>query len=129
MGAIDEDTGETIAPRVVPTWDEESRAGALDAATKTLDDFARPDLDFDAWWNELEPHLEPQAAVDYAYVDPANVPVRDVQGPARLVDDTSAYVAVVEVPTDAGDYAVTLVRVDGESPWLASRIVPVEDGR
>lgn len=125
-GVIDEDTGETVEPKPVPTWDDASREAVVDAAETAMRAFARPDLDYDTWWAELEPLLTPQAAVDYAYVDPANIPVREVTGQGTIIDDTSAYVATVEVPTDAGPYHVLLIRQDAAAPWLVSRISPEE---
>ncbi len=125
--AIDIDTGETIAPEVVPTWDAASRSTAVDAATAAMTAFARPDLDYDTWWAALAPLLTQKAAQDYTYVDPANIPARQVTAGAQLVDDTSAYVAVVSVPTDAGTYSLTLARTDGAAPWLVTRISPPEN--
>ncbi len=125
-GVIDEDTGETVEPKPVPTWDDASREAVVDAAEAALRAFAQPDLDYDTWWAGLEPLLTQDAAVDYAYVDPANIPVRKVTGEGVIVEDTSAYVATVEVPTDAGNYHVLLIRQDAASPWLVSRISPEE---
>lgn len=125
-GAIDEDTGETIAARPVPTWDEQSRAGAVEAAQAAMAAFARPSLDYTTWWAELSPLLTQQAQQDYAYVDPANVPATAVTGPPSVVDETSAYVASVEVPTDVGRYTLVLTRADAASPWLTSRFTPPE---
>lgn len=126
-GVIDEDTGETVAPQPVPSWDQAAREAVVEAAEAALTAFARPHLDYETWWAELEPLLTPQAAEDYAYVDPANVPVTAVTGPGQLVDDTSAYVARVEVPTDVGPYTVIVSRADGAAPWLTTRITPPQD--
>lgn len=125
-GLIDEDTGETVEPAPVPQWDDASRAAVVEAAESALRAFARPDLDYDTWWAELEPLLTAQAAEDYAYVDPANIPIRQLTGPGVIIDDTSAYVATIEVPSDVGRYHVVLTRKDAAAPWLASRITPVE---
>ncbi len=125
-GAIDEDTGETITAQPVPTWDEQSRADVTEAARTAMAAFARPSLDYTTWWAELSPLLTQQAHQDYAYVDPANVPATTVTGPARVVDETSAYVASVEVPTDVGAYTLVLTRTDAAAPWLASRFTPPE---
>ena len=125
-GLVDEDTGETVEPQPVPEWDEASRVAVVDAAEAAMTAFARPDLDYDTWWAGVEPLLTPEAAEDYAYVDPANIPVRKVTGEGVIVEDTSAYVATVEVPTDAGNYHVLLIRQDAASPWLVSRISPEE---
>lgn len=123
-GVIEEDTGETTGPRAVPTWDQPSRTAAADAATTAMTAFARPSLDYATWWGELEPLLSADAAQDYAYVDPANIPATQVTGPATLADETSAYVARVIVPTDVGDYVVVLSRSDGAAAWLVTRLTP-----
>jgi hypothetical protein len=128
-GVVDEDTGETVTARPVPVWDEASREAAADAAQAVTAAFARPDLDQDAWWAGLEPLLTQQAALDYAYVDPANVPATAVTGPGTVAAGTSAYVATVEVPTDAGPYAIVLTRQDAAAPWLTARISPAEEGQ
>ncbi|MFS0703234.1 hypothetical protein AB6N23_01805 [Cellulomonas sp. 179-A 9B4 NHS] len=127
-GAIDEDTGETITPAPVAVWDEASRAGAVAAAKHAMSAFARPGLAYETWWAELAPLLTQQAQQDYAYVDPAAVPATAVTGAATLVDETSAYVARVQVPTDAGAYTLVLTRADGAAPWLVSRFTPPEAG-
>lgn len=108
------------------TWDDASRAVVVDAADKAMRAFARPDLDQAAWWAGVEPLLTTQAQQDYAYVVPANIPVRKVTGTATLVDASSAYLGRVEVPTDVGTYTVILTRADGSSPWLVSRFTPPE---
>ena len=72
-GLVDEDTGETVEPQPVPEWDEASRVAVVDAAEAAMTAFARPDLDYDTWWAGVEPLLTPEAAEDYAYVDPANI--------------------------------------------------------
>jgi len=126
-GLVDEDTGETVEPQPVPEWDEASRVAVVDAAEAAMTAFARPDLDYDTWWAGVEPLLTPEAAEDYAYVDPANIPVREVTGEGFIVNDASAYVATVEVPTDAGRYQLVLNRKNADAPWLVSRITPVEE--
>lgn len=123
-GVVDEDTEETIRPQVVPTWDEESRAAVVTAAAAVMTAFARPDLDAGAWTAGLQPLLTPQAAEDYAYVDPSAVPASTVTGPGVLMDDASAYVAGVDVPTDVGLYRVVLSRTDAAAPWLTERVTP-----
>jgi len=125
-GLVDEDTGETITPQAVPEWDEASRSSVVDAAAVALRAFARPGLDSETWWAELQPLLTQQAAEDYAYVDPANIPVRKVTGAGKLVDKSSAYVGTVEVPTDVGAYTVILTRKSADAEWKVSRITPPE---
>ena len=122
-GAVDADSGETHGPRPVPTWDEESRESATAAAVAVMTAYARPDLPFDQWWAGLQPLLDGKATQDYAYMDPARIVASSVTGPAVITDDTSAYVAFVDVPTNAGTYGVVLSRADADSPWLASRFI------
>lgn len=126
-GLVDEDSGETIEPREVPTWDDASRGEVVEAAETALRAFAKPGTSHEQWWSDLEPLLTPQAAEDYAYVDPANVPATEVTGAGELVEESSAYLGTVEVPTDAGPYTLILNRRDAGSPWLVSRITPSED--
>ncbi len=128
-GLIDEDTGEIIEPQPVPQWDEASRVAVVAAAEAAMTAFARPDLDEETWWAGIEPLFTDEAAQRYAYVDPANIPVREVIAEGFIIDDASAYVAIVEVPTDAGRYQLVLNRRNAEAPWLVSRITPVEDVR
>jgi hypothetical protein len=111
-------------PPPSPTWDPASREEATDAATAAMTAFARPRLDAQVWWAQLSPLLTPAAAAAYAATDPRNVPARSVTGSAELVDDSSAYLALVEVPTDAGDYVVLLAREGQDDPWLVERLLP-----
>lgn len=123
-GQINEDTGQTIDPAMVPSWDHSSVVSAEEVASAALAAFARPDLDHTEWWATVGPFFTTQAQQAYFYVLPENIPVREVTGPATLVDDTSAYVAVVDVPTDIGPYRVTLQRLDAETPWLVTDFDP-----
>ena len=123
-GLIDEDTGEAVTVQPVPEWNQASRSSAIAAAEQAMTAFARPSLDYDTWWAELVPLLTQQATADYAYVDPGNIPASRVTGSGELVEVTSAYVANVEVPTDAGTYTLVLSRANAAAPWLASRFTP-----
>jgi len=125
-GDIDEDTGGTIAPQPAPTWDEQARHNANEAAEAAMTAFARPFLDYPTWWADLSPLLTQQAQQDYAYVDPANVPAHGVVGDARITDQTSAYVASVTVPTDVGPYLVVVTRADATAGWLVASLTPPE---
>jgi hypothetical protein len=128
-GVVEEDTGATIGARPVPSWDTVSRAAALRAATRVMRAFARPRAPESRWWTDLEPLLSPQAQMDYAGTDPANVPVSRLSGHARVVQVPSTRVVRVQVPTDAGIYTVVLSRRDGVSPWLAEDLIPPERRR
>lgn len=125
-GMIDEDSGETHGPRPVPVWDDDSRQSAIAAADAVMRAYARPDLGFDAWWAQLQPLLDQKATADYAYMDPARIVASSVTGLGAITDETSAYVAYVDVPTNAGTYSVILSRADADSPWLASRFIVPE---
>ena len=122
-GIIDADSGETHGPRPVPVWDDESRQSAIAAAEAAMRAYARPNLGFDEWWAQLQPLLDQKATADYAYMDPSRIIATTVTGPAVITDDTSAYVAFVDVPTNAGTYGVVLSRADTDAPWLAGRFI------
>lgn len=129
-GDLDQPRGGVADPgpgAPVPRWDDGSRRSATDAAATVMAAFARPDLAYDPWWAGIGPLLSDRARLDYAYVLPANVPASRVTGAGSVVDEASAYVTQVEVPTDVGAYSVVLSRRDGESPWLAERITPPGD--
>ena len=110
-----------------PTWDQGSRDAAVSTATAAMTAFARPDLSAQTWWAQLSPLLSGEAATAYQGVDPANIPAEEVTEPARLEQETSAYLATVTVPTDVGDYTVLLARSGQGQPWLVERLVPPED--
>jgi hypothetical protein len=114
------------APPAPPTEDDASQQAALDAATAAVTAFARPALDPAQWWTELAPLLSPAAAVAYEGTDPQAVPASAVTGPARPTPSVSGYLSTVLVPTDAGEYAVLLVREGDGSPWLVERFTPVD---
>ena len=124
----DAEPDEGIAPgrHNAATWDDASRAEAVTTAEEAMKAFARPDLNQDAWWAGIEPRLTPEAAQDYAYVLAANIPVHQVTGVGSLVDDASAYLARVQVPTDIGAYTLILTRANNDAPWLVTRFDPPE---
>lgn len=122
--AVDYDTGETITPDVAPTWDAAARSAAVTSAQVVVAAFARHDLDPTSWWAGLSPLLSAQAQLDYSGVDPASVPAHEVTGVGQIVEATSAAVARVTVPTDAGTYTVILSRTGEARPWLAEQIKP-----
>jgi len=109
---------------VEPEWDEDSRAAAVAKAEALMDAFARPELNEDDWWSGLAPLLSAEARLTYSAVEPVNIPVRRVTGTGKLLDETSVYIARVEVPTDAGTYTVVLSRDSATAPWQGERITP-----
>lgn len=120
--------GSLPPPPPQPTDDAASARAALDVGTAAVTAFARPDLPPDRWWAQLRPLLTPAALEAYAGTDPAEVPARAVTGPAWSGESASPYLALTFVPTDAGEYAVLLVRDGGGAPWLVERITQVAPG-
>lgn len=118
----DEDIPPESGP--LPTWDDASRAAVVQAATATMTAFAQPGADHDTWWAGLREHVTPESAPDLVLIDPANIPASRVTGDGRITADTSAAVASVVVPTESGEWTLTMVRASGVDPWLADRITP-----
>lgn len=112
----------TVAP--VPEAGEDSRAAALEAAQNAVTAFGRPDLAYQEWINGLYPFLTQTGAVAYEGTDPVNVPVHQVTGTGQILDGSTDVALIVQVPTDAGPYNVSLTRPDDQAPWLADRIRP-----
>jgi hypothetical protein len=104
--------------------DEKSLTAAVTVAEKLMTAFARPDVDETTWINGLYPHLTQAAGAAYAGTDPARVPVNEVTGPGSVVDGATEYALLVTVPTNIGDYVVSLTRQAPTDPWLADRITP-----
>lgn len=123
---VEDDTqpGVTITPLAVPTWDAGSRAAATARAAEIMTAFARPTLGYEDWWADLAPLLSEQAQQDYSFVDPANIPVHAVIGDPVLVDESSAFLARVQVPTDVGVYELLLSRTDATASWVGESITP-----
>lgn len=123
---VEDDTqpGVTITPLAVPTWDDSSRESATVRAAEIMTAFARPHIPYEDWWADLAPLLSDQAQQDYAFVDPANVPVQAVTGDPVLVDDSSAFLARLQVPTNVGVYELLLSRTDATAPWVGETITP-----
>jgi hypothetical protein len=113
------------APLPQPTDDVPSQDAALALASEAVTAFARPEVSPDQWWAELSPLLSPAALVAYSGTDPVEVPAREVIGPARTGVSPSAFLSTVFVPTDAGEYAVLMVREGSGAPWLVERITRV----
>lgn len=108
----------------VPEANAASQTDAIAAATAALTAFARPSLPEEQWWNELLPLLSQKGAVAYEGTLPSNIPVTAVTGAAVVLDASTDVATLVEVPTDAGPYIVTLVRGSTAERWLAERIRP-----
>lgn len=122
--------GGTVPPTSGIAWDDESKTEAIAVATRAMADFARPQAEATQWANDFARWLTPQATADYSTVDPANIPVSRVTGPATMaVDESNGYGVTVTLPTDIGPYAVQLLRTSKDSTWKVNRITPPADRR
>lgn len=110
----------------VPEAGTDSQAAAIATAEKAVAAFARPDLSYDEWINGLYPYLTQAGAAAYEDTDPARVPVRHVTGPGTILPASTEVALIVQVPTDAGPYNVSLSRPSPDAAWLADRIRPAE---
>lgn len=110
----------------VPEAGTDSQAAAIDTAEKAVTAFARPDLSYDEWISGLYPYLTQTGAAAYEDTDPALVPVRQVTGAGTILPASTEVALIVQVPTDAGPYNVSLSRPGPDAPWLADRIRPAE---
>lgn len=70
-------------------------------------------------WNELVPLLSQRGAVAYEGTLPSNVPATAVAGAVVVLPASNRVATLVEVPTDAALYIVTLVSDDTDQLWLA----------
>ncbi|MDF9279090.1 hypothetical protein P4U43_14975 [Arthrobacter sp. EH-1B-1] len=110
-----------------PEWTPEAEGAAKETAVNAMRDFARPGVEETQWANDFARWLTPDATVSYSSVDPANVPVTEVTGPATLeVDETNGFGVIATVPTDIGDYRVQLLRQGQDEPWKVNRLYPPE---
>lgn len=112
----------TVAP--VPEAAAGSQTAALRAAETVVTAFGQPGLPYPEWIGGLYPLLTQAGAAAYEDTDPSSVPVHQVTGPGRILPGSTEVALIVEVPTDAGLYTVSLSRPDPASPWLAERIRP-----
>lgn len=111
-------------PQGVPVWDDPSRAQAVQLTGAAVSAFANHRRSQDEWWDDFSRYLTPRAAEAYRTVQVANIPVSAVTGIPAIVDESSPYLAVLEVPTDIGAYRVQLSRIGTGMPWLVERITP-----
>lgn len=119
------DPEKTRTPAAAPTADVD-RTDAAATAVKAMTLFARRTVPAQQWIDELAVYMTPQAAQDYRYVDPANVPAAAVTGPGKVIPTDSAWLARVQVPTDAGAYLVILSRTEEDPRWRVARFTPPE---
>lgn len=115
------DDAEVVA---VPEASPDSQAAAIAAAEAVVTAFGQPTLPYPEWINGLYPLMTQTGAAAYEDTDPQNVPVHQVTGEPTVLDGSTDVALIVEVPTDAGPYNVSLSRPSADAPWLADRIRP-----
>lgn len=101
----------------LPTWDAAATERAQARAVAFVRAFVRTDLSEEDWYAGIRGFLSEEAQEKYLTVDPRNVPSTEITGDAQLVDDSSVFLAIVEVPTAAGVFAVTLSRSEAGQDW------------
>lgn len=110
-----------------PEWLPGDEEAAKETAVNALTVFARPTVEETQWANDFARWLTPEATTAYSAVDPANVPVTEVTGPAILdVDPSNGFGVMATVPTDVGPYGVQLLRQSQDEPWKVNRLYPPE---
>lgn len=108
-----------------PAWLPGDQEGAKEVALSAMVDFARPGMEKVEWANDFARWLTPKATADYSAVDPANIPVTEVSGPATLAfSEANGFGATATVPTDIGTYTVQLLRQGQNQPWKVNRLNP-----
>lgn len=112
----------TVAP--VPEAAAASQTAAITAAEKAVTAFGQPGIPYRAWIDGLYPLLTQGGAAAYEGTDPVNVPVHQVTGTGMIQDGSTEFALIVQVPTDAGLYNVSLSRTSPTAPWLTDRIRP-----
>lgn len=117
------DDGEVIP---VPEAEPDTQATATAVAENIVATFGQPTLDAATWFEQMTPLLSPTGYDAYIGTDPAQIPVTEVTGPGRVLQASTDVSLIVEVPTNAGSYNVTLTRGDTSAPWLAERIRPAQ---
>ncbi|SDZ48552.1 hypothetical protein [Herbiconiux ginsengi] len=110
----------------VPEASGDSKSSAIVAAEKVVATFGQPTLDAETWMNNLYPLMSQAGAKAHEGTDPAKVPVHNVTGTGRILDGSTDVALIVQVPTDAGPYNVSLSRAGTGAPWLADRIRPAQ---
>jgi hypothetical protein len=108
-----------------PMWDQAAAGSATQVGLDAMRAFARPDLDADAWYDQLAGYLTPAGQQAFYGTDPAAIEPREVLGTVLRERGPSAYLAEVTAFTDAGDYRLLLVRGGAGEPWKVERLEPV----
>lgn len=119
------------APASIPsaTWDAPAQGAAITRAEGFMRAFTRTDLPAAQWWAGVTGFLTPQAASDFQGTDPAQISAGHLTGPGAILTQTAGVVAVVDLPTGAGTYQVTMTRTGADQPWLVSLVTAPQGAR
>ncbi|MBF4636231.1 hypothetical protein ITJ38_17610 [Agreia pratensis] len=101
----------------------EAASAVAEKAMTAFVDRARP---YDLWWPDVSQYLGPEARYAYEYTDPAKVPASAVTGAAVVSATPSATQVTVLIPTDIGQYNITLNRQNRDGEWTITRLTPPE---
>lgn len=114
----------TYIPDVLSPADAEAGANVARDAVAALANHGVTEAD---WWGAFSAFLSPEAAAAFEGIDPQNVSVTQVTGPAVVASTPSATEMTALVPTDVGQYLVTLNRQRLGAPWAVSLLTPPAD--
>lgn len=107
-----------------PTAPDDAQSAALEHARQSVELYARPTTPQPQWFAELQPLLSSYAGSLFVNVDPTTITATTTTGEPAFEQPPNAYFARVRVSTDAGDFIVSLERLDVADPWLTDRIDP-----
>lgn len=125
-GGTPEDPAEETAQP--PRWDESSRLAAVGLAEHATAAWINTAVSESSWRTGLKTWFPPSTLEYYADVDPRNIKAGRVRAAgARVTDESSPYLAVVRVPTNAGAYEVTLSRATALEPWQVEQVEAVQE--
>lgn len=102
-----------------PATDADAQASAQRASDGAAV-WVNHDLATADWQAQLQPQVDPTAWPQLALPDPQRVTPRTITGQPKPVTVT-ATAATYNVPTDAGDLAVTVIRKE-DGTWVVSNI-------
>lgn len=121
------DTGLPAPTAPSPTWDATATQQAGEAAVAATNAWLRKNVSLEVWWADASRYFADGVAQVYAPTAQSNIPGTHTIAMPTVVPRSSAYLADVVMPTDAGPYTLLLSR-DPEStlpnPWLVERITP-----
>lgn len=108
-----------------PSWSPGDEEAALAASKDTMIAYMTPGTDHTVWFENIRPRITDQFAIELGKFNPSYLTVSKMTGdPTIATDPSNPFQAVVTVPTDDGEYKVTMLRSTQTAFWLANSIVP-----